>query len=393
MNRVFTNIILVLSLLIVIGTIVPLLNNVTISNDENYISSINISSTLNDSGIKKDDGNKWKVGYLESESFIIFTETLVAIIRGFQELGWIEDSPQLNTILKHDDSRIIWNWLSSNDVSPYLEFDSSSFYNLKETDSTHIIQKYNAHNDLDFIIVMGTAAGNLLSNNLKNTNIFVFAASNAVSSGIIDSVEDSGKDNVWAHMDEYRFNRQISAFYDMFKFKKLGVVYEDSDIARIYSAINELESLSKEKNFTIIKQHVTEPLTSEEFLAYYENLKTAYEYLSQNVDAMYITIASIDSQRLPELLKPFYEKNIPVLSQLGSSEVENGALITVSVMDTINVGRFGAHTIVKSLQGVNLRDLDQSYQSTPKITLNSHVAKKINYKLPFELVIVIDEVY
>ncbi|MDD3364345.1 MAG: ABC transporter substrate binding protein, partial [Syntrophomonas sp.] len=341
------------------------------------------------------DGSRWRIAYCESESFIAYNQTLVAIVKGLQEIGWISVLPDFDSVAASNNSRIIWQWLAANEISPYIEFVDDAFYNLKEpnVDKEEIVKRLNQPQDIDIMLVMGGSAGAFLSNAEHTGNIFVFAASNAVRSGIITSVEDSGKDNVWAHMDEQRFERQIRASYDIIKFKKLGMVYEDSDNARVYSAVNEVENLAKEKGFEIVRYHVQEPRSPKEFPRYYQEVQAAYNKLAEQVDAVYVTIASLESEKLPELFKPFYEKKIPTLSQLGNIEVKNGAFLSISVMDEVNIGRFGADNISKCLLGAKPRDLEQSFQSAPKIALNSEVAKKIGFKLPFELVIVLDEVY
>lgn len=356
----------------------------------------NQTSVVSDnSPAAKADGTKWRIGYCESESFITYTRTLAALVKGLQEIGWINNLEGFDQVAASDDSRSIWQWLASREVSPYIEFVDDAFYNLRDPDldEAAIITRLNSNRDIDLMLVMGAAAGILLSNSEHETNIFVFAASNAVRSGIINSVEDSGKDNVWAHMDEQRFVRQTRAFYDIVEFKKLGMVYEDSDNARVYSAVNEVESLAKEKGFEIVRYHVREPRLPEEFPQYYQEVQAAYNELAKQVDAVFVTIASLESTKLPELFQPFYERKIPIFSQLGSIEVENGALLTISVMDEVNIGRFGADNIAKCLKGAKPRQLEQSFQSAPKITLNAEVAKMIDFKLPFELVVVLDEVY
>lgn len=341
------------------------------------------------------DGSKWRLGYCESETFVTYTKTLVALVNGLEEIGWVNNLAGFDQVTASNDSRTIWRWLASREVSPYIEFVDDAFYNLRDPDIDQeaIIERLSNKKDIDTMLVMGAAAGILLSSAEHDINTFVFAASNAVRSGIIDSVEDSGKDNVWAHMDEQRFVRQTRAFYDIVEFKKLGMVYEDSDNARVYSAVNEIESLAREKGFEIIRYHVTEPRTAEEFPRYYQEVQDAYNKLAQQVDAVYVTIASLESEKLPELFQPFYDHKIPIFSQLGNVEVQYGALLTVSVMDEVNIGRFGADNISKCLLGAKPRELEQTFQSAPIITLNAEVAKKLDFKLPFDLVIVVDEAY
>ena len=376
---------MILILMILVGLTVP---GLTMANHPT-------SRTSADKPAPPADTIKWHIGYCESESFITYKDTLVAIVKGLEEIGWITDLEEFEQVAASSDSRVIWKWLSDKEVSPCIEFVDDAYYNLRdpEFEQDAVINRLKNVKDLDLMLIMGAAAGNMLSNADHKTNILVFAASNAVRSGIIDSVEDSGQDNVWAHMDEHRFERQTRAFYDIVKFKKLGIVYEDSDNARIYSAVNELESLAREKGFEIVRYHVTEPRSAEEYPRYYQEVQNAYNKLAQEVDAVYITIASLESNKLPQLFQPFYDNKIPIFSQLGNIEVKYGAMMTVSVMDEENIGRFGADTISKCLQGAKPRDLQQSFQSAPRITLNAEVVKKLDFKLPFELLIVVDEVY
>ena len=339
------------------------------------------------------DGTKWRIGYCESETFVTYTQTLVTLVKGLEEIGWINQLEGFDQAANSGDSRIVWEWLSSREVSPYIQFVDGAFYNLREPDTDRVLERLQNQKDIDLMLVMGAQAGFLLSDASHDANIFVFAASNAVRSGIIDSVEDSGKDNVWAHMDEQRFERQLRAFYDIVNFKKLGMVYENSDKARIYSAVNEVESLAQKKGFEIVRYYVREPSSSGEYPEYYREVQAAYDKLATEVDAVYVTIASLESKKLPELFQPFYKEKIPIFSQMGNIEVENGALLTVSVMDEVNIGRFGADNIGKCLLGAKPRELEQSFQSAPRITLNATVAQKIGFKLPFELVMALDEVY
>ncbi len=341
------------------------------------------------------DGAKWRIGYCESETFVTYTRTLVALVKGLEEAGWINDLIGFDRIANSGNSKVIWEWLSSREVSPYIQFVDGAFYNLRESDTDRegILERLRKQADIDLMLVMGAQAGFFVSDSLQDTNIFVFAASNAVRTGIIDSVDDSGKDNVWAHMDEQRFARQIRAFYDIVNFKKLGMVYENSDKAGIYSAVSEVESLAQEKGFEIVRYHVREPRSSGEYPGYYRQVQVAYNQLAAEVDAVYVTIASLESEKLPELFQPFYKQKIPVFSQLGNIEVENGALLTVSVMDEVNIGRFGADNISKCLRGAKPRELTQSFQSAPRITLNAAVAQQIGFKLPYKLVMALDEVY
>ncbi len=344
--------------------------------------------------VTREDGTKWRIGYCESEAFITYSGTLVGIVNGLYERGWITDLEGFDEVSNSNDARQIWQWLAARESSPFIEFVDDAFYNLKSGDnSADIIERLDIQHDLDLMIVMGTQAGVDLRSDGHDTSILIFAASNAVRAGIIDSEKDSGLDHVWAHMDSNRFERQLSVFYDIVKFKKLGMVYEDSDIARVYSAVSEVENLAAEKDFEVVRYYVDEPRTPEDYERYYREVQDAYNKLATQVDAMFVTVASLESTKLPALFTSFYENNVAIFSQLGNVEVEYGALMTVSVMDELNVGRFGADTVIKCLKGANPRELPQVFQSAPRIIFNAQVAEKIGFKIPFKLIMVTDKVY
>lgn len=341
------------------------------------------------------NGEKWRIGYCESEPFVNYAGMLNGLIKGLNELGWINNIDGMDYKEGQQDTSKMWEWLSSKDMGSNIEFVKDAYYSLStmDEDSKSRMLGRLQKNDLDLMIVMGTYAGKFTADNNHNTPVMVFVSSNAVQSGIIKSETDSGSDNVWAHMDSGKFQRQIRVFYDIFKFKKLGIVYENSPLAKEYSAIDDVESIAGQKGFEIVYNYVNEPKFPGDEERYHREVSEAYKQLSEKVDAMYITIASLDSKKLPELFTPFYEKRIPVFSQLGADEVMNGALMSISTGDFKNLGRFGADNIARLFNGAGLRSLQQVFESTPQIIINLEVADKIGYDVPFEVLLTSDKIY
>ena len=70
------------------------------------------------------------------------------------------------------------------------------------------------------------------------------------SSGIIKSGQDSGLDHVHAKYEPDRYQKQIKLAYDLLDFSKLGVIYDDTEIGRIYA---NLEDIKKSLNRKILK--------------------------------------------------------------------------------------------------------------------------------------------
>jgi ABC-type uncharacterized transport system substrate-binding protein len=338
---------------------------------------------------------KWRVGYCESEPFTNYAGTLYSLLKGLNELGWLGKVDGIGYQPGQQDTAGMWRWLSSRKLSPRIEFVGDAYFSLaslKEKEYQKIRERLHREK-IDFVLVMGTSAGQLLANNRYQTPVMVFSASNAIQSRIIKSVTDSGRDNVWAHMDPKRFQRQMEVFYDTFQFHKLGLVYENSPTAYGYSAIAQIEAAAHQKGFAINRIYVAEPKNDNDQERYYADLSQAYCQLSGWADAMYLTVASIDKRRLPQLLTPFYAQKIPVFSQLGADEVKYGALMSVSTVDFKNLGRFGAENMVRFFSGSALRSLQQVFASTPKIIVNLEAARKTGYRFPFEALLAADQVF
>ncbi len=342
-------------------------------------------------------GQKWRVGYAETDPYGNFAGTLYGLVIGLEKLGWISgvtdrDFPYVSG---QDESKAMWTWLASHDIGPYIEFVKDAHYSFIE-DELGIEEQINNRlindQDLDLMIVMGTLAGTKVATDKHQIPTLVFSSSNAVGSGIIQSVADSGHDHIWAHMDQDRYIRQVEVFHDIFSYKSLGMVYENSELGRIYAAVADVEGFAEERSFSIVREFVKEPKSDEEFDQYYKDIKAANTELASKVDAMYITLGPWDVKMLPELLQPFIDKKIPVFSQLGPEEVTHGALLSLARPNFDGVGLFGADTIAKVLNGTSPRELPQVYGDTPSIVLNLEVADLIGYQIPFDILLAADEI-
>ena len=341
-----------------------------------------------------DERDKWRIGYYEGEPFVNFAGHLHGLLNGLVETGWVEDLEGLPYEPGQEDSRVMWQYLARADKSPYLDFVADAHYSyFLEPESEEELLERLQEGDLDLVIVMGTYAGQALSTDQHQVPVLVFSASDPVGTGIVDSVEDSGRPHVWANSDPGRDRRQVEVFYDLFEFETMGLVYEDSELGRTFSAIDDVEEVAAEQGFDVARRFVSEPVDSADYQRYYDELLSAHEELAQEVDAFYLSIASIEAEKLPTLLHPFYRHDIPVFSQLGSGEVQYGALASVARADFDDIGIFGAHIIGQVLDGHKPRELTQVYMETPNIALNLEVAERVGYQVPFEVMLVADLIY
>lgn len=341
-------------------------------------------------------GHKFRLAYCETEPFTNYAGTFYGLLKGLEKLGWISNIEGLEYIQGQSDTKAMWNWLATHDVSPYLEFVGDAHFTLSlmegEQPETMVIQRLQ-NQDIDLIIGMGTRAGKAVANDQHQVPVAVFSTSNAVRSGIIKEENDSGNPHVWAHMDSRLYQRQISVFHDIFQFKKMGMVYENSSLGRIYAAVDDAHYVLAEQGAKVVTYPIQEPVDADDRERYYADLLRIHQKLANEVDAMYLTMAPIESARLPQLLEPFYAKKIPVFSQLGTEEVQCGALISVARADFSGIGQFGAENIIYLLKGKSARELPQVFENVPHIALNLEIAKRIGFKPPFEILLVADEIF
>lgn len=345
------------------------------------------------------NGKKWRIGYCESTRFVNYAEHLYALVKGLTALGWLHGTDRIPYQPGQEDTRAMWDWLATHDLGPHLTFAADAYYSYDGTNQTsqkrktdEIIRRLNQKKDIDLMIVMGTVAGKLVANDRHRVPVMVFSTSNAVAAGIVESVEKSGRNHVWAHMYPNRFKRQLEVFHDTFAFKRLGMVYEDSPAGRALAALSDAEALARERNFSISRSHVNDNQKDRD--RFFSEMLAAHRKLAGEVDAVYMTIypGSRKFEMLPALMEPFYEKKIPVFTQL-KGEVQYGALMSVADADFMGIGLFGAEAITSALKGGALHTLPQRYESTPYIVLNLEVAQKIGYRPPFDILLVADRIY
>ena len=342
----------------------------------------------------------WRIGYIETKPFSNYAATLANIVYALREMGLISGIDGLPYRPDQVDTRGVWDWLARHDLGPQIEFVADAYYSYEgmkgpeiEQAAESIVRRLRETQDIDLMIAMGTEAGRTMASGAHRTPVLVFSTSNAVQAGIIQSVEDPGKDNIWAHVDPDRYRRQLEIFHDLFHFKRLGIAYEDSQSGRTFAAVADVEAVAKERGFEIVRELVKQP-TPDHGEAFYAALIAANRRLADQVDAAYFGLfIGMQPTRLAEVLAPFVERKIPVFAQQAPDGVRYGALVSVARANFQGIGRFGAGAIAKVMQGTKPRHIGQVYENSANILLNLQVARAIDYRPSFEILLVADEVF
>lgn len=341
------------------------------------------------------NGRKWRIGYYEGGEFINYPANLKAIADGLADLGWMA-RPHFKRDPDSADTRIVWEALGRIH-SNYLEFVQDAFWSASWRDDLRKMNRTAAIEQLkqgriDFMIAMGTWAGQDLVNDLHHVPTMVVSSSDPVKSGIIRSPFDSGFDHVHVRCDPDRYLRQIRLFYSIFRFHRLGLVYEDTAEGRTYAALSDVQRVAAVDRFELVTCKA--PFSGVSAEESFERLIQCHQDLAPRIDAYFLTIhRGVDLDRLDELLAPLIAAKIPVWSQRGPSEVRHGALMSISRGNFKAVGRFHARIMAEVFNGAKPRSLNQIFKDPKTIAINLDTAAKIGFTPPKGLMKVVDEIF
>lgn len=347
----------------------------------------------------KPNGQKWRIGYLEGGPYANYPLYLKEIVGALGELGWIQKAAIPDQSDPEDTSKM-WAWIAANVKSEYLEFVADAHWSanwdtkLREKIKTTVLRRLSQKKDIDFMIAMGTWAGQDLANNQHSVPTTVASCSDACASNIVKSVEDSGYDHLHARLDPRRYERQVKIFHDIIGFKRLGVAYENSVAGKSYAAIDDVEKVAKERGFEIVRCYSLDAVSDRKLAD--ESLVKCHKELAPKIDAMYLTVQNgMNPKNLPRLMAPLNEYKIPTFSQAGSRDVKYGVLLSLATASSSfkYAARFHAEAMAKIFNGAKPRDLEQVYESPPKIAINLVTAQAIEWDPPVDILGAADEIY
>ncbi len=344
------------------------------------------------------NGQKWRIVFYEGGTHANYYYYLEATIRGLMKLGWIKKADLKEVQSRRKDTRRLWNWLANSSESDYLEFVEGGYYSanwdddLRHANRSRLLRRLTSGEEINLVIAMGTWAGLDLANDEHSVPTIVMSTSDPVESGIIKSQDDSGYDHVHARVDPYRYERQLRIFHDIIKFEKLGIAFEDSIYGRSYSAIDTVEKVAADIGFDVVKCYTKSDISDTDIAS--ESVIRCFDKLSKEVDAIYVTIqGGVNTESIPRLVEIANKNSIPTFSQLGSKEVEQGFLFSISRPGFKPAGLFLSATIAQVLNGARPRQLKQVFEETPSIAINLKTAEIVGLYLYADILAAADTIY
>lgn len=322
----------------------------------------------------------------------IFRQTTLHLLRQ----GYVNPNVNIDIKFKHDQIGAFAQ-LSKQSKGGCVEFVEDGFYDgqwdsaLIDKKEQELKQRIKTKNDVDMIWALGTIAGLRFADSSLKKNVLVMAAITPSASGIVGDVEYSDKPYVFVLREKDRHYAELNMFYDIFKFKRLGVILDPRPEYREGQAYKILRQVTKERGFTLIECYGD--LFSDRQIARKEFARCCSE-LSTTSDAVYVTSSlGIDEQNMYTQIKPLLDAHLPTFSQYGSEEVEQGVLLSLAETELDGAGRFMANVIGHIIDGQKPEEISQLYFIPLLLALNLQTAKLIEWKPEFSVLIALDRVF
>lgn len=344
--------------------------------------------------IKREDGRKFKMACVDIDPYPETFRMMYYVIENLKADGWIGYDMLPFDPDSDSDTKKMLDWLADNAVSEYMEFDRDVHYYTSVSSEAEIYESLREHieekKDVDLILALGTSPSAMIQRFGFDIPLLMYAVSDPIGSGLIESAENSGNKNYWAHVDSSAYSRQMQYYYNTFSFRNIGSVYGDE----IVSGLPEYRRIAQENGFRITEYQLDRGSMDED--QYYAELCAVYEKMirEDGVDAYILNTDVIpDAQQARELMQVFYDADIPVFAQVGSAYVAEGAaLMIVDPRDASGIAPFVSNIIGSVFNGSDPGDLEQVYVSSPYLMLNLNVADEIKYRPPFDMLIACEKI-
>jgi ABC-type uncharacterized transport system substrate-binding protein len=340
---------------------------------------------------------KWRVAYVEGGPYTDYQQIFAGTVRGLAKLGLIVNG-DVPVPADSESTREMWAWLNANAGGDRLEFLADGYYSanwdekLRASNKADLLRRIRERGDVDMIFAFGTWAGQDMATDEHSVPTFSMSVTDAVDAGIVASAEDSGRDHVHAQVEPGRYERQVAIFHDVFKFRRMGLVYEDTPDGRSSSGIPAVEKAARELGIELVP--CTTALNLPDLDQSFENLRQCVESLSTRCDAIYLTVnTGMQGHRIRELLPPIIKAGIPSFSQSGPGETKLGVLMSLAQTDFDDVGLFEANAVAEVLGGRKPRDVNQIFEGPLGLAINLKMAMLIGWNPPFEILAAVDEIH
>lgn len=254
------------------------------------------------------------------------------------------------------------------------------------------IKKEIAEGKIDMIWAFGTIAGLYFADPNLNVPVLVINATDPESSGLSDGNEFSLKKNIHVENDRSRYFDEMDMFYNIFTFKRLGILVDGNHDNQAVQAIYQIRRYAEQKGITLVPCYGDILGNSQERAD--KDFKSCLTELSnKDIDALFLSVGYRPKEPLYGYLKPFIDKGIPIYSQMGENDVRQGAVMCLSESDMLHSALFESRVVRQIVNGTAPEFISQYVTVPLTLTVNWQTARLIEWQPSFEVLVAIDKVY
>lgn len=306
--------------------------------------------------------------------------------------GFFDEAVDLSKAPK--DFEGLYNYVMENNRNGKVVFDDTLYLlseDLEEAYARELSDKA-ASGAIDLIAVTGTYPGTFVKANNIGAPLIVSFASDPIASGIIDSIEDTGNENIWALVETDAYSRQLETYARVFGLNNIGVLstsdYDDIAGGPEYDSEAAKIGITLQREFVSIEEMESDN-AGEIYCQHVQSL------LDKGVDSIIILYGVLDgtNAKASDVLDTMAGLKVPYLISDGDDNVRNGGMMLISFYNYTEYGRQAATVIEHAMRGEKVGDQKVKYVSTPRIVYNITSAKKLGIENKFELLQSVDDVY
>lgn len=185
--------------------------------------------------------------------------------------------------------------------------------------------------------------------------------------------------NIHVHLNPIRHFDDIEYYQRIFKFKRLGVIVDNSEIYPSLHSVNEIEGLMWQLGGSTLVCQSRFITPNVEAAA--RDFERCVQFLAkEDVEAVYLMRNNGSTiHRLYKQLRPLIDKDIPVFSRSGSAEVKSGALMSWAYGYEQSFGRFESNVISQIMHGIAPTRISQYFFPRNIFTVNARIANEIGW--------------
>lgn len=348
--------------------------------------------------LAKEDEKPFRLVAVDGGAYVEFQHVFRGFALGLERIGLLENG---NVPVPADTVSVkpMWEWLRKHAQSRRIVFLPDGYYSADydaqkmEEITQNIARRIAERHDVDAIVCFGTIAGQAFAKLDIHVPIIFTAVTDAVAAHIVPSVDDSGKDNHVAILVPGIHRRMLEIFHTIFSFTKMGIAYEDSPHGCLTVGIKDIEAAAKDLGIELIR--CTDTLVIDDIDLASERLAACHRKLVRDgAQAVFVSNAvSITEKHAKAILQPIVDAKLPNFSQLGSSDVKLGVLMSLGVTNMEEEGAYAAELLQKIMQGRLPRSLPQTFASYVTLAINLGMADHLGWQIPLEILLVADELY